>query len=341
MDQLSSASLDWALTHVSRFGDTDIFPVPFEFNCIKHGWNSLRPYLEKQDLAAYRSRGHRRILVPKSSGGYRVATQLDPLDAIVYAALAYELAPTIEKAQIPRTRRISCSYRVELDPSGRLFASDSGWQDYHNCSKDLASDNTYSHVFVADIADFYNQVYSHRVASALEQTGIPYLRAKNVESFLLQLTAKQTRGLPIGPSTSILLAEALLIDVESVLLRMGVPFTRYVDDFRIFCTSRREAIRVHYELTDYLYTAHRLVLQPSKTRILRTETFFKEELVDPEEEERSTMAAKLREMLQAILESGYSVGEDDLLSEDKDRAVRESLVNCSISAYPVGLYTSV
>jgi hypothetical protein len=58
-----------------------------------------------------------------------------------------------------------------------------------------------------------------------------------------------------------------------------------------------------------------------------THTFLTQELIDPEEEERSAMAAKVREMLQAFFDlSGYSIGEDDLLAEDKDRALRESLV---------------
>jgi hypothetical protein len=208
-----------------------------------------------------------------------------------------------------------------------LFASESGWPDYHNFSTELAASGTYSHVLLADIADFYNQISSHRIVSALEMTGVPSLRARNVESFLLQLTAKQTRGLPVGPSTSILLAEALLIDVDNLLLRMGVPFTRFVDDFRIFCRSKHEAVRVHHDLTDYLYTAHRLVLQPWKTRILKTTQFAESELVDPAETERSAVVAKVRGLLDAILEqSGYAIGEGDLLSEDKDRAVRENLV---------------
>ncbi len=41
MDQLQPESLDWAFTHTQRFGDTDIFPVPFEYEAIKHSWSGL------------------------------------------------------------------------------------------------------------------------------------------------------------------------------------------------------------------------------------------------------------------------------------------------------------
>jgi hypothetical protein len=267
------------------------------------------------------------MLVPKPGAGFRVVTQLDPIDAIIYAALSYEAAPGVENSRIPRDRRIACSYRVDLDPKGRLFASESGWPQYHEHSKHLAETGLYTHVLLADIADFYNQIYSHRVQSALEIANVPPARSRNVEQFLLSLTAKQSRGVPVGPSASILLAEALLTDVDNFLLRSGVPFTRFVDDFRIFCTSKRQAVRVYHDLVEYVYTSHRLILEPWKSRILPIKNFVDHELVDPDEIERSSRVEKIHALIEQILsESGYPVGEDDLLDQDKDRAVKENLV---------------
>jgi hypothetical protein len=326
-DTLTSDALDWALTHITRFGDTDIFPAPFEFDCIKHAWSWLKPELEKIDLTGYRTRSTRRLLVPKPGGGFRVATQLDPIDAVIYAAISYEAAPQIEASRVPRERRIACSYRVELDPKGRLFTAESGWPEYHSHSKDLGETGLYTHVLVADIADFYNQIYSHRVQSALELANLPTVRANNVERFLLSLTAKQSRGVPVGPSASILFAEASLMDIDNFLLRKGVPFTRFVDDFRIFCASKKGAVRVYHDLVEYVYTAHRLILEPWKSRIMPIERFIEAELIDPGEVEQSSRIDKIREVIERILfESGYSVGEDDLLSEDKDKATRDNLV---------------
>ena len=53
MDNISATSLDWALQHVERFGDTDIFPVPFEFNAIGATWTWLRGELVNRDLDTY------------------------------------------------------------------------------------------------------------------------------------------------------------------------------------------------------------------------------------------------------------------------------------------------
>ena len=217
MDQIHSSSLDWALTHITRFGDTDLFPLPLEFSAIRHAWSWLRPSLESTDLKKYRTRARTRMLVPKPGGGFRVATQLDPLDAIVYAALVYEAAPRIEAGRIPRSRSIVFSYRVEADSKGQLFAIDGGWADYQAKSTELASSDEFKYVLLADLADFYNQIYHHRVSNALEAAGIPSERSQNVEAFLSSLTAKQSRGLPVGPSASIVLAEASLTDVDDFL----------------------------------------------------------------------------------------------------------------------------
>jgi len=87
-DYLSPTSLDWALAHIRKFGDTDIFPVPFEIKPIADRWQEIRKHLEQIDLSAYSVQAAQRVLMPKSRVGFRVATQLDPIDSIVYAALA-------------------------------------------------------------------------------------------------------------------------------------------------------------------------------------------------------------------------------------------------------------
>jgi hypothetical protein len=325
-DNLRPESLEWALTHILKFGDTDIFPVPFEFACIKGAWKWLLPELQKINLKDYQTRGTRRMLVPKANGGFRVATQLDPIDAIIYAALSYECARLVEARRIPADQSVACSYRVDIDPAGRLFASESGWPEYHARSETLSKSGKFSHVLIADIADFYNQIYTHRVQSALEMSSVPSSRADNIEHFLLSLCAKQSRGVPVGPTASILFAEASLIDVDDFLLRRGLPFTRFVDDFRVFCKSSAEALNIQHDLVDYIYTSHRLILEPWKSRIIPLQEFKKKELIDPAAVERQSEVSKLQELINEILnESGYSVGEEDLLDEDKQQAVRENL----------------
>jgi hypothetical protein len=235
MDSLSTEALAWALTHVKKYGDTDIFPVPFEYECIQSQAARVVERLSSIDLETYETSPSIRLLIPKPGFGFRVATQLDPYDCLLYLAMTYEAAAPIESLRVEEAKRVACSYRVNIAADGTLFRAENGWPNFYARSKELASRSDINFVVMADISDFYNQVYHHRVQNALEAAGITQTRSHSTERFLGSFTAKQSRGIPVGPAGSILLAEACLADVDSFLLRKGYEHTRYVDDFRISC----------------------------------------------------------------------------------------------------------
>lgn len=323
MECLQEDSLNWAITHIRKFGDTDVFPVPFEYEAIYQKWDLLKDYLSKIDLETHETRPFNRFLIPKPQGGYRVAIQLDPIDTILYTAAIYEVADLIESNRIPIDQKVSCSYRVEKDASGQLFKASSGWNDFHERSQELTDSGEYSHVLLADITDFYNQAGHHRIENALEHAGVSRLRARAIERFLGNLTARQSRGIPVGPSASILLAEACLSDVDSKLIRQGYTHSRYVDDFRIFCKSVVEAEKALHDLSEYLYTAHRLSLQAHKTTILDIETFRNEELIDPEKLEEQSKAEKIFNQL--AFYNGYGLEQEVLEPEELKILIRQNL----------------
>lgn len=330
MDVFTPESLDWSLTHVDKYGDTDIFPIPFEYDAIAHGWNAIKPSLQSLNFGEYKIRADRRVFVIKPGGGFRAAVQLDPLDHLVYTAAICEAAELIEKARIPSDKRIACSYRIKVGADGNFFQADTGWKDFHEHSKVLANSKQYSHILVSDIADFFNQLGQHRIQNALELATVSVQRSKNIERFLNQLTSKQSQGLPVGPLGSNILAEASLIDVDNFLLRQGSPHVRYVDDFRIFCRSRKEAVELRHALTEYLFEVHRLSLETSKSKILYLETFIKEELSDPEETEQQARFDKLNELLEGLQNErgvyGFEPIDEDEHEELLTQAQRESLV---------------
>lgn len=327
-DTLADVSLEWALTHVERFGDTDVFPNLFEFDAIRAGWSTVRPELCARDLTDHKPTAVNRILVPKPDAGFRVAVQLDPIDSLMYTAAVYEAASRIEDNRVRAELNIACSYRVIPTPDGSFFQASDGAKQYHEKSRELASADGVKAVLVADIADFYNQVYTHRVQSALESSGVSKQRADNVEAFLLKLSAKQSRGIPVGPAASIVLAEACLDDVDKMLLSRGLKHTRYVDDFRIFCPSRKQALNALHDLSEYLYTAHRLTLQGAKTRVIPIEEFTRQELQDPEEQEENQKKQKIQELIKEIARSaGYGGFTGGLSDSQMNEAVRDNLLD--------------
>ena len=100
MLNVKEKSLNWAINHALLMGDTDVFPIPFEYKAIKHDWNNIRLFLSKENILKWTTRPHRILIAPKAKYGFRVITQLDPLDFIIYAAIIYELGSDIESRRI-------------------------------------------------------------------------------------------------------------------------------------------------------------------------------------------------------------------------------------------------
>ena len=277
-DTLKDNSLEWALNCINRYGDTDIFPVPFEFEAIQHNWIKVKEFLSNINLSQYTTNAIRNMLMPKTNDSFRIVRQLNPLDSLIYNAILFELADDLESHRVIKEKSIACSYRINIQSDGRIFSQDNGWSDFHKKSKELAESGNYNFVIVADIADFYNQVYHHRVQNVIETATKNKTRADNIENFLSSLTKKHSRGLPVGPIPSIVLAEACLDDVDKKLMNLSVAHSRYVDDFRIMCKTKKEALFILQELISYLYTAHRFTLQSHKTKILGIDEFLQKEL---------------------------------------------------------------
>ena len=184
-DNLKAESLEWALKHLEEHGDTDFLPLPFEVGAMRAAWSGLKATLAKVDVGDYTPSNPLLVLAPKGDAAFRAVKQLSPFDSIIYAALAYEAAEAIEKLRQPVADGRVFSYRVSMDAKGRLWDPNVTWRSFHARSEEIVADTTYSHVVIADIADFYNHIYLHRVRNALEAAGVNETRSKNIEAFLV------------------------------------------------------------------------------------------------------------------------------------------------------------
>lgn len=284
MTLLTDEALEFARLHITKYYDSDFFPKPREFDALWHNWADVKNELSTKNVQKLWITPPRVFPVPKPSGDFRVVHQLEPMDAIVYTALAYEIADAIEAARVPKVEMIACSYRLKLD-NGNFFAGGSGYPDFIEQTELLANQQQY--VLVTDIADFYNQIYLHRLNNAVEYADTS-LKAvgDDIEYFITTLNEKSSQGIPVGPAASIVMAEAVLMDVDNFVKNQAVPHTRYVDDYRIFGISVEQLRRVQQELTLYLYQTHRLTLNGAKTYIKESEEYVKQKLHNPLAEEK-------------------------------------------------------
>jgi Reverse transcriptase (RNA-dependent DNA polymerase) len=268
---LKETSLNWALKHVRKEGDTDLFPQPFEFEVIKKYWPTVLKELKGIQINAHAWQGPRRLMVPKSEFGFRAVCQLDPLDSILFAALVREIGNKIERKRSAPSDNTVFSYRFDPGADGRLYAASTGWERFWKISS--AHCDEFPCVLVTDISDFYNQIYHHTVENQLNECGIKREYWFGLKNLLANVTEGVSRGVPIGPHPSHLIAEMAMIPVDEFLQSIGVEFCRYVDDIHIFCKSERIARSTLYKFADYLDKTQKIQLNRQKTHMLDTNEF--------------------------------------------------------------------
>jgi hypothetical protein len=321
---ITEQSLLWSLKHLRKFGSSDLFPKGFEFTALSNDWEAIKNYILGLNIYEYTPKSPVLSLCPKADGTFRIVHDLDPLDALIYTALIYAVSEQVEEYRIPESENIACSYRIKLDLEGSFFAyEDNGWSNFRKGKKALLSAFQKGYILKCDIADFYNQIYIHRIRNIISETGKGTLEkhAKTIEDFLLGLNTKTSQGIPVGPAASIILAEVILSDIDRKLLTYTRSFVRWVDDFFIFCESAKEARWILHELTKYLYSTHRLFFNAQKTKILPVEDYIRKVYSDEEETESTILEKKKNEVINKELEELFSninpYAEEDEISEEE------------------------
>ncbi|MFQ1055552.1 RNA-directed DNA polymerase [Gilliamella apicola] len=269
MSKLTEDAIEFAKKHIEQYYDSDFFPKGFEFEAIWHCWDDVKKYLLSSNIGKLRTKHPLTMAFKKPSGNYRIVHQLEPLDTIIYTALAYLIAEKIEKVRADKS--IACSYRFIID-NGNFFEKNAGFKTFTDMVQNLSEQ--FQYILVTDITDFYNQVYLHRLNNAIERADSNLKNiANDTEQFISSLNDKASQGVPVGPAASIIMSEAVLIDIDEYIANLGVKHTRYVDDIRIFSNSKEELESVLEKLSLYLHENHRLTLASNKTLIQKTEKY--------------------------------------------------------------------
>ncbi|HRX70626.1 MAG TPA: RNA-directed DNA polymerase [Candidatus Competibacteraceae bacterium] len=245
--------------------------------------------------------------------------QLDPINTLIYTSIAFLISEKVEAARIPEDERVACSYRIGIGKDkGTFFSNGAGYSGFIEKCRELSEENSY--VLVTDITDFYNQIYVHRLQNAIEYASPELFElSNNTERFLLDLNGSVSQGVPVGPAASIIMAEAVLIDVDNYIRDAKYPHSRYVDDFRIFGNSEVD-LRLFLEIiTKYLYENHRLTIASGKTEIIPVAEFCEKYLNSPEEVEKAEIHGALSEINSPVDAYSGSFEEESAADEGKVR----------------------
>lgn len=269
--KLNKLSLSWAVRHLISINDTDLFSRPLEIDSISDLGDEAINIIENIDLSNFNPGPSRRFIVPKDDLSYRIATQLDPLDSIILAAIIYEYGKNIEERRRSIEEKSVYSYRFAPDDNGIFYNQKYSWNMFwKQC---LENSKNYPYAVILDISDFYNQIYHHTVENQLGESGFPNQIISWIMKLIESTTVKVSRGIPVGPHSTHLIAEASFIPIDNSIASRGYKFCRYVDDIIIFANSKNEARKIILELANILDKQQRLILQKQKTKILNSKDF--------------------------------------------------------------------
>jgi len=323
---LQARSIIWSLNHALEFGDTDVFPPPFEFEALRHYWDSIQTDLVGRNVLEWITRPARTLLSPKAKYGFRVVTQLDPIDFLIYSSLVYEISGDIEARRIPIANEIVFSYRVATNSDGQLFNPDIGYRTFlDRCRTKLDEYANACFVAMTDISDFYSRIYHHRLENALRAATTRTSHVNAIMRLLSGWNGTETFGIPVGCAASRLLAEITLSDIDEALLAAGIDFVRFNDDYRIFSRSTTQAYQQLAFLAESLFKNHGLSLQPQKTSIKDATSFRLQHLSTPLDREMDSLHDRFESLVEALgLESWYDAIDYSDLTEDQ-QAIVDSL----------------
>lgn len=267
--RLKKASLQAAVRHVCRYGDTDIFPHLSELAFIADEQDAVITELASLDLDTYTPAGAIEALAPKSRYGFRIAHQLPILDTLLLLACVVEIGDSIEsKRQSVRTATaFSYRFRVDAD-SGQIFRDDRTYKDWlHKQNAVVLGDSKISKIISTDISDFYSRINFHRLENLLDECAPRHGAGRFVKKHIKTIRAKQSFGLPVGGSAARLLAELSLSDTDQALVDKGLVATRFVDDFRILLKRSQDPYDALGYLAEQLAINEGLSLNVAKTAI--------------------------------------------------------------------------
>ncbi len=123
----------------------------------------------------------------------------------------------------------------------------------------------------ADIASFYPSIYTHSIPWALVGKNKAKANKKSrtwyneIDQSFQNAQNRETKGVPIGPDTSGIMAELILSCIDGKLVKK-YEYNRFIDDYYCFCETREKAEQFIKDLSSEL-EVYKLALNTRKTKI--------------------------------------------------------------------------
>ncbi len=154
-----------------------------------------------------------------------------------------------------------------------------GWEKGFSELSDakLKTRSASKYILKADISNFYPSIYTHSIPWALHTKpvakgafGFSASIGNQIDTHIRNCQEMQTKGVPIGPDASFVIAEIIMTAIDEMLIPIvGKKYHRYIDDFEFGCGSLQQAEATLARLQEIL-EHFELALNSSKTKIVES-----------------------------------------------------------------------
>lgn len=256
------------------------YPLANNLDVVKKQWYSKLSALSKDRRKFFGETKSTVFNLPKVSLSRRTLSLPNPIHQIKLSEFVIK-----NWKEITDTFKLSkSSYTIPVEDSKgtRAFITEFNFGEFKRERFIKSFDNYYE--LKSDISKFYGSIYTHSIpwllhtkAVAKEKRDDYSLIGNDLDRILRTGNSGQTVGIPIGPDTSLIIAELINCKIDEILQNKfkasNIKFFRFIDDIYIYCDSFAEAEKA-FKFYQKTLSEYQLDINEEKTEITKTPFVF-------------------------------------------------------------------
>jgi hypothetical protein len=260
-------------------------PPPFEsktfsdkIDTIKTQWNTVSSSFQRPERLKYSDSNWVVFSIPKVQLSRRIINIPNPLHQSKLTSTIADRWAEID--EIFKKSTVSSSSPIKDPKNNRALISKHNFGEFKRRRSNESFANLYE--VKTDVSRFYGTIYTHSIPWLVHTK--PIAKANRTDMTMLgnaldkdlrNLNSGQTVGIPIGPDTSLVIAEIItcLMDVQIQAKLKNAKSFRFIDDYYIYCDSYADAEKA-FKFIQSLLTSYQLDINEEKTKISKAPFAF-------------------------------------------------------------------
>lgn len=260
-------------------------PPPFEsisfsekLDTINTQWNSIFSPMSRTDKRKYSESKWVVFSIPKVQLSRRIIHIPNPLHQSKLCKTISDKWTEIENIFAKST--ISSSKPIVDSSNERALISKDNFSTFKRRRLNESFDNLYE--VKTDVSRFYGTIYTHSIPWLVHTKPVAKANRNDftmlgnaIDRDLRSSNSGQTVGIPIGPDTSLIVAEIItcLMDEQIQAKLKNVKTFRFIDDYYLYCDSYADAEKA-FKFIQSLLTKYQLDINEEKTKISKAPFAF-------------------------------------------------------------------